>query len=152
MPLQSIDEQIAAIDAALGRVVEDAVKAVTLDVTARLVEATPVDTGWARANWIPSVAQPVETVEGTRDSVSTARQATGIAAIASYKYGDGPTYAANCVPYIAKLDQGSSTQAPAGFVRQAVDEAVVAAQERATAGVTVMRDQLAELNALLGVG
>ena len=39
------------------------------------------------------------------------------------KKADG-AFVSNGVPYIGKLDQGSSQQAPAGFVRAAVVKAV----------------------------
>lgn len=148
----TIDEQIAAIDAQLAALVEDGVKVIALGATAKLVETTPVATGWARANWLPSVATPLDAPSGDRKSVDTAAQAAGIAAIAAYKMSDGPAYVTNPVPYITRLNAGSSTQAPAMFVERAIDAVVAEAQANAVAGVEFTRDQNAELLALLGVG
>lgn len=108
------------------------VKKVVTDVVANLVAApmeggTPVDTGWARANWIPNIGSPVKSPRGTRDSVgrAAASQGRGIAVVlASYKIAKGKVYISNPVPYIVFLNEGSSTQAPAGFIQRAIRKAV----------------------------
>jgi hypothetical protein len=149
-----LDPQLAAINEQLDALVEDAVKAVTINATAKLIAATPVKTGWARANWIPSVAEPREDPAGSPDAVSESAQAQGLAEVAAYRITEGPAapaYVTNAVPYISRLNAGSSAQAPAEFVQRAIDQAVIDAQADAAAGVTVMRDRMAELNAVLGV-
>lgn len=110
--------------------VEAVVKAVTLNVVANLRRApsdggTPVDTGWARANWIPQVGGPRNATAGNRSAVSTAEQDAGVAAIAAgYKLEQGDVSISNHVPYIGQLNDGFSPQAAAGFVERAVLEAV----------------------------
>lgn len=96
---------------------------------AELVERTPRDTGWAKANWIPSLTAPAVGVAGDPKGISTAESEAGLAAILAFKLEDGAIFVSNNVPYIQRLDAGSSTQAPAGFVRQAIDKAL--ADERA---------------------
>lgn len=117
----------------LNRFTEKQVKAVTLDAVANLVETTPRRTGWARSNWLPSIGQPAD-VDGTapsedRAAASAASRAAlgqqGIAQIVTtYKLSMGKIYVTNNVPYIAQLNEGSSTQAPAGFVQAAILKAV----------------------------
>lgn len=125
----------------VGRVasrVEAAVKAVTLNAVANLRRApseggTPVDTGWARANWIPSVGQPREAAAGSRESVSTSEQDAGVADVAlNYKLERGNVHITNNVPYVGQLNDGFSPQASAGFVERAVVEAAQQLGGRAT--------------------
>jgi len=85
---------------------------------------TPIDTGWARTNWIASVGGPAPSTAGTREAVSAAAQQASLAKLFGYKLAQGPAYATNNVPYIAKLNEGSSKQAPAAFVQRAMLRAV----------------------------
>lgn len=103
--------------------------ALATNCVAELVEATPIDTGWARANWIPSLGRPVVQVVGTPVAPSTAEQAAGLAEVFTFTLDHMAIFVSNHVPYIARLDAGSSTQAPAGFVRQALARAVIATGE-----------------------
>lgn len=109
--------------------VERTVQRIALNVVANLQEDTPVDTGWARANWIPEIGTPFEGTAGTREAaesgnVDVATQQFGIAKVATaYKLGP-PIYITNNVPYIERLNEGSSSQAPAAFVQAAILRAV----------------------------
>lgn len=116
-----------AIDAAVDQVA----KRIVLGSVAELVKApseggTPVDTGHARSNWIPSVGRPVTTVAGSREAVTFGAQAQGIAAVAGRKPEDAyqRIYIQNNVPYIQQLNFGHSQQAPAGFVEAGIARAV----------------------------
>ena len=91
-----------------------------LEIDANLREATPVDTGHARANWVPSVGAPVLTEE---PGTNTSEHDAGLAGVLRFKIGDGDLYETNNVPYINMLDLGHSKQAPVGFVAAAVDAA-----------------------------
>jgi hypothetical protein len=42
----------------LEKFVEKQIVRLTLEATANFVQATPVDTGWARANWVPQIGTP----------------------------------------------------------------------------------------------
>jgi len=139
-------DQITVIVNSLEGFIDRIIRKLTLDIVANLVlpgteGGTPVDTGWARANWVPSVATPYTTDDvinpkekmlatGT-DSISAevlAReqvQQAGIATVAAtYTMNKGPAFITNNVPYIIRLNMGSSTQAPAGFVQRAVAKAI----------------------------
>lgn len=91
---------------------------------------TPVDTGWARANWIPSVGDPVllgdvKNPEPPDVVARQTRQAEGINSVLGYRLKDGPLFNANNVVYITRLNEGHSPQqAQPGFVQRALELAV----------------------------
>lgn len=97
------------LDKAIGRTIQK----LALAITANLIEITPVDTGFARANWVPSIRSPYRGIDK-----SGGAQASGIASLSGYR--SGVVFISNNTRYIRILDQGSSKQAPAGFVRSAV--------------------------------
>jgi hypothetical protein len=99
-----------------------------------VVLATPVDKGRARSNWLVELDAPARTtiepyVPGENGNTSgpntAAALAQGQATIAGYN-GDRNSGIAisNNLPYIGRLNAGSSRQAPAGFVEKAVQAAV----------------------------
>jgi hypothetical protein len=119
------DPQVAAIAAQLRAEIAKAATALTLEITANLTEATPVDTGHARANWVPSIAEPQD---GEVAGTGMDAQAAGILAVARYQLGDGPLNITNNTPYIERLIGGSSSQAPAGWDVAAIDQALQTVQ------------------------
>lgn len=102
------------------------------NTTANLIESTPVDTGWARANWVPSLSKPVlrdvsaQSGEDRSQYVAGAagEQADGQAKVLGYKLESGNAYITNNVPYIGDLNSGTSKQAPSGFVQTAISQGV----------------------------
>jgi len=128
--------QVRVVVNSLEDFIDQVIKSIVLDITANLKNApseggTPVDTGWARANWVPQIGTPFSGTAGSRpragtrtanDSASTA----GIASVVTqYTASKGPAHVTNNVPYITRLNQGYSRQAPAGFVQIAVIKAVI---------------------------
>lgn len=106
------------VQAKIDALIERAAKALILEINRELRKSgtgTPVDTGHARANWIPSVGAP----NAVEDSTGAAAQA-GAAIVASYKLNQGKLYLANVVPYIRFLNEGSSQKAPPLFVESCV--------------------------------
>lgn len=103
-----------------------------LDITETLIELTPVDTGWARSNWVPSIGASFDALVGDHENVSTSEQQGGIDSIItrSSSIGAQPLYITNNVPYIEALNNGHSQQTPAGFVDFAVDLGVKKAYDR----------------------
>lgn len=99
--------------------IERAAKALIIEIARELKRSTPVDTGHARANWIPSIGSP-----NTAEDSSGALAQAGAALVAAYKLSSGKLFVTNVVPYIRRLNEGSSTQAPALFVESAVKRAV----------------------------
>ncbi len=101
---------------------EKVMRGAAIEVGTRLINKTPVDTGRARGGWLPSVDSPAKG-EGVLDP-------TGAYALRRLQSAFKPTgynaystlYITNNVPYIGRLNEGSSRQAPANFVEQTVAE------------------------------
>lgn len=114
-------------------VAEQIIKKVAFDIQANLVRAasqggTPVDTGWARANWLVNVGTPFLSPIGEYTGrKTTVAPNTGLASIATYKLGP-KVFISNNVPYITFLNDGTSKQAPKGFVQAAIKRAVTSAR------------------------
>lgn len=109
----------------ISALIEDATSremiSLALRIHSGLVRKTPVDTGWARANWLPSVGTPIEETTGSPEDIDTSASAAGALQVAAYRgFDQGPIYVANNVPYIGRLNAGSSGQAPAGFIEGVV--------------------------------
>lgn len=97
----------------------------TLDITADLIGETPVRFGWARANWVPSIGDPFVGPAGAPNEIDQGPQVQGIAEVAAtYKLSDGPIWITNFVPYIQRLNEGYSRQAPSGYVDEIIDRNV----------------------------
>lgn len=92
----------------------------TIGLTETLTEETPEDTGFAESNWVPSVGTQFSGLAGSKEAVSFAEQQSGIAQMLNYKLIQGNFYITNNVEYVGRLNEGSSTQAPAGFVQAAI--------------------------------
>ena len=121
--------RIKIVVKALTAEVERLMIALALQILANLVASpnkggTPVDTGWARVNWVPNVGSPAIGVAGSRKSVTGAAQKTGESKVLSYKLTSGKIHITNNVPYILRLNDGSSQQAPRAFVQTAIKNAV----------------------------
>lgn len=93
-----------------------------------LTTRTPVDTSKALSNWLLSLNDPVlidmdAYYEGIRGSTATASKTEVLSfaetVLAGKKPGQG-VFISNAAPYIRKLEEGSSQQAPTGFVKQSL--------------------------------
>lgn len=118
---------------------------VALAVDAAVVLATPVDTGRARSNWIVELnapsSQTIEPLAGVRHGHAGSGGAVARASIEAAKGeiekaqpGD-MIHITNNLHYISALNDGTSAQAPANFV----EEAVLAGVERIK-GATLIVD------------
>lgn len=103
----------------------EAKKHVAKSIVKYLVNITPVDTSQALSNWQASngglVVFPVRAfylgqAGSTQGQSADAAYEEAAAIIALAKPGE-PIYLSNVLPYIRRLDDGSSTQHPGGFVR-----------------------------------
>jgi hypothetical protein len=129
-----VDGQIDLIIADLEDYTRLEVIALSMNMVANLQEeppgGTPVDIGWARANWLPSVGKPNEMESDVREPTPAqviARAQVGQAGlndVLAWKLTDGPIFATNNVPYIGALNAGHSKQSPRGFVQFALEKAV----------------------------
>jgi hypothetical protein len=120
------------IDLIVARVednLEKAVRKAALAIDQTVVLSTPVDTGRARSNWLVNIDTPsrgqidpyspgqgLGTGEGAN---ARAALEQGKEAISRFRLGN-KIYLSNNLPYIQKLNDGFSAQAPAGFVEKAV--------------------------------
>lgn len=116
--------QAQRISAQLVKEVERVCKSLVLAIDRNLRKATPVDTGHARRNWVPSVGQRSSDV-----SDSDAAHAKGVADVLRYQLTQGLLWLSNNTPYIVALNYGHSKQAPAAFVEFAVDQALLEIKE-----------------------
>lgn len=122
------DPQIRVITGLLAQATERVISRISVNVTAELIEATPVDTGWARANWVPAIGAPFIGPGTSMGNVTSQRQQqqSGVASVAtSYKLSRGAVFVSNNVPYITRLNDGSSAQAPKAFVQAAINAAIL---------------------------
>jgi len=102
-------------------------RATVLAVDAAVVTATPVDTGRARANWRVSTEKQSDVYDAYQkgkqgSTAGTNTQAAidqGQEVVAGSPDAD-TMYISNNLPYIQALNDGSSAQAPAGFVELAI--------------------------------
>lgn len=115
----------------LGQAIEAGTRQLTNDVAdavqQHVIEATPVSVmetghaGRARNNWVVTINTPHQGAEyeGPFDWTGRARVETNKAVIDGNKRGR-PLYIANNLNYIGLLNDGYSSQAPAGFVQAAM--------------------------------
>lgn len=149
-------DQIDIVVADLAEFTRGEVIALALNVNANLRSnpplGTPIDTGWASANWLPSVGEPkivngepADSSEGpTPGEVASRAQmaAEGENDVLSWRLEDGPIFSTNNVPYITALNDGHSPQSPRGFVQTAIEKAV--RQTYSRAGAQGARNRRAE--------
>lgn len=111
------------------------VRKVALIADRELVLETPVDTGRARSNWQVSLGSPLTSERepyspGEGLGRGEGQNAAGALAQAQERIGarqsEQDIYIQNNVDYIGALNDGSSAQAPAGFVQAAIKRAVAA--------------------------
>lgn len=95
-----------------------------------LASATPVDTGFARSGWTPSVGsrivdalRPPADVEAAKSAASKRLSKNSAAALKiaqSYRLQSGKVFITNATPYIVRLNDGYSAQAGKKFVERAI--------------------------------
>jgi hypothetical protein len=119
---------MAKLGAQVAENADKVVRKVALAADQIVVLATPVDTGRARANWIASLDAASSDVKDGPSSPGAGANEALQQARSSVKHYDGDRNASvhitNNLPYISKLNDGSSAQAPANFVRTAVQAAI----------------------------
>ena len=105
---------------------------VAQEMLIEVVLATPADTGAARSNWQVGINQapgnelspyaPGRKLGLGETGNANAAIAAGMSKILASTLGD-TLFLVNNVPYIGKLNSGSSQQAGAGFIERAFDRA-----------------------------
>lgn len=92
-------------------------------ILATVIPATPVDTGRARGNWQVSIGVAIRSEIERLDKTGAGTLNQGRSQISMRPPGQ-TIYISNNVPYIGRLNEGYSAQAPAAFVEMAVRTAV----------------------------
>lgn len=140
-------DDIAVAKLQIENVTNETIVDVVLRIHATLVSnppsGTPIDFGWASSSWFINIGAPTSGNGGNVDESGAqvaAREAQQGATVArfvtSYDYTTGQSvHIGNNVPYINRLNNGWSDQAPAGFVDDATQEAVVWANSQGTVKV-----------------
>lgn len=113
--------QLAAFADKCGKNAEMAVKKVSIDVLAKVVQRSPVDTGRFRGNWVMSVASPNITTKDVTDKSGDATISHESANLQAFKLGES-VYIMNSLPYSLRLENGYSQQAPGGMVKLTIAE------------------------------
>lgn len=111
------DQLMAAYDEKVVGLLENTVRKVALGTQAELSRATPVDTGRARSNWFGSVNTPAR---GTTQFTGGLRPMN----VERFSVVSDVIFITNNLPYIKPLNDGSSAQAPSGFVYNVVDKQI----------------------------
>lgn len=118
--LDDLEGIIKTISSDIENNASKSVRAVALAVDKHIVLATPVDTGRARANWQVGVNQEKTDIVESTDKSGMQSISKGSSDIAKAKSPNDVIYITNNLPYIQRLNEGHSSQAPAGFVDKAV--------------------------------
>lgn len=121
---------IDQVDAILRARLTAVVRGVASEVLERLVIRTPVKTGLARTNWFVRVGAPAVTSTTQAEPSGQLAISRGQEEIAQAPLGQ-PIHLSNHLPYIGRLEEGWSSQAPHGMlalttaeVPQIVDQVV----------------------------
>lgn len=131
--VRRIKRRAATVSENANKATKDAARAMLEEV----VRATPADTGRARSNWKVGVGVPAGGVRGPYapgKKLGLGETANADAAVKAGKTRistapqDAPLFISNNVDYIAKLNAGSSSQAPANFIERALERGAATAR------------------------
>jgi len=118
--LKAIDRAITKTENFIVETANKEIRKVAVKVSSSLIFATPVDTGRARSNWYATISSPTNKINNeTRDKSGANAIARNNAVISNAKINND-IFITNNLPYIGKLNDGHSAQAPAGFVEKAL--------------------------------
>lgn len=126
--LNDLANRIDKVPTKIGMQVVELKRQIVIAIVTDLAYKTPVDTSQALSNWDVSTGQPI-TVKHGPYFAGFAGSTKGVSAIetiaravqAAKQFKPNETaYIANNQPYIRKLNDGWSAQAPAGFAQRAV--------------------------------
>lgn len=96
-------------------------RAVFMELSRRIIQRTPVDTGRARGNWQPTIDSPSLTWTENTDKSGSGSIANTVLTAAGVGR-DQALFLTNNLPYIGRLEYGHSQQAPTGMVRISAQE------------------------------
>ena len=91
-------------------------RAIALEVFRRVILKTPVDTGRARGNWQCTISVPAASVADVEDKGGGKAIAQAADEVMGWEPSKVVIFLTNNLPYIQRLEDGYSKQAPAGMV------------------------------------
>lgn len=116
---RNLPRRLDRLASRLEAAVEDLVGEVGAEIGREVVLATPVDTGFTRANWRGTLNAPATRPVAFTDRSGAQTVAKIRAAAAQFRIGQS-LHIVNRAPAIGELNEGASPQAEAGFVGNAV--------------------------------
>jgi len=103
--------------------IDTVIRKSTIELFGSVIKMTPVDTGRAKGNWQCSIGSPITSETDRLDSAkldSTNGSVAYADVVKTVKGTGNVVWLSNNVPYIQRLEYGSSKQAPSGMVRLSV--------------------------------
>lgn len=94
---------------------------VGIEVASSVILKTPVDTGRARANWMPSLGYSIDITKEAFDKTGQVQIGAATRTFSGAKL-EQTLWLSNNLPYIQRLETGYSNQAPAGMVAVTIAE------------------------------
>lgn len=89
----------------------------------RVIRKSPVDTGRFRGSWVVSIDRMSDDFTSSTDRTGSATLARGSLVLNTFNLRNNDSiYIQNNLPYAARLEAGSSTQAPSGVAGISVRE------------------------------
>ena len=97
------------------------IRKIAIECFRRIILGTPVDSGRARGNWQASTGSPANGETNTLDPTGAMTISAMVSEVAGWTPKDDlPAFITNNLPYIQRLNEGWSKQAPAHFVEQVI--------------------------------
>jgi hypothetical protein len=127
--------------------VQDAIRRIVIELFNRFTFENPVDTGYSQSNWRISINEPDTTVsnpptsqerdanKGKKGWINNALGAdlseiVGLTTIGIGRVESGDSvYVTNSVDYVRYLNEGTSKQAPSGWIQIAIAQVVAQVNE-----------------------
>ena len=117
--IRRLDRRLRKVTEALNEFVVGIQRNIIEEVATEVVARTPVDTGFARGNWIAGINAPPLVPVTTLDPTALAAPAR-ISSLAQFLRPNDTFFIVNNATYIELLNRGYSPQAPPGFITIAV--------------------------------
>lgn len=99
------------------------IRKIAIECFKRIILGTPVDTGRARGNWQASTGSPANGEVDVLDPTGAIAIAAMVSEVVAWTPKDDlPAFITNNLPYIQRLNEGWSKQAPAHFIEQVISD------------------------------
>jgi hypothetical protein len=99
------------------------IRKIAIECFKRIILGTPVDLGRARGNWQASTGSPANGEVDVLDPTGAIAIAAMVSEVVAWTPKDDlPAFITNNLPYIQRLNEGWSKQAPAHFIEQVISD------------------------------